>query len=83
PLTSTSSRIMESIKKEAHLMKVQWNKENKYQVSCSLGDQCVVDVVSMTCSCRKWELKRIPCKHVVATCWNMALNDQAAPPPET
>ncbi|GKB97111.1 hypothetical protein Tco_0983248 [Tanacetum coccineum] len=24
---------MESIKKEAHLMKVQWNGENKYQVS--------------------------------------------------
>ncbi|GJU27988.1 mutator type transposase [Tanacetum coccineum] len=83
PLTPTATRIMESIKKEAHLMKVQWNGANKYQVSGSLGDQCVVDVVSMTCSCRKWELTRIPCKHVVAACWNMALNDRAAPPPET
>ncbi|GJV99089.1 hypothetical protein Tco_1554341 [Tanacetum coccineum] len=45
PLTPTATRIMESIKKEAHLMKVQWNGANKYQVSCSLGDQCVVDVV--------------------------------------
>ncbi|GJY25091.1 hypothetical protein Tco_0399817 [Tanacetum coccineum] len=27
--------------------------------------------------------ERIPCKHVVAPCWNMALNDRAAPPPET
>ncbi|GKE36632.1 hypothetical protein Tco_1460037 [Tanacetum coccineum] len=35
---------MESIKKEAHLIKVQWNGANKYQVSGSLGDQCVVDV---------------------------------------
>ncbi|GJS71369.1 hypothetical protein Tco_0704210 [Tanacetum coccineum] len=54
-LTPTATRIMESIKKEAHLMKVQWNGANKYQVSGSLGDQCVVDVVSMTCSCWKWE----------------------------
>ncbi|GJY59861.1 heat stress transcription factor B-4-like protein [Tanacetum coccineum] len=44
PLTPTATRIMESIKKEAHLMKVQWNRANKYQVSGSLGDQCVVDV---------------------------------------
>ncbi|GKD06072.1 heat stress transcription factor B-4-like protein, partial [Tanacetum coccineum] len=49
PLTSTTTRIMESIKKEAHLIK---------------------------------ELTGIPCKHVVASCWNMALNDRAAPPPE-
>nr|GEV25054.1 hypothetical protein [Tanacetum cinerariifolium] len=33
PLTHTATRIMESIKKEAHVMKVQWNKANKYQVS--------------------------------------------------
>ncbi|GJS79509.1 heat stress transcription factor B-4-like protein [Tanacetum coccineum] len=46
PLTSTTTRIMESIKKEAHLMKVQWNGANKYQVLGSLDDQCVVDVVS-------------------------------------
>nr|GEV30589.1 hypothetical protein [Tanacetum cinerariifolium] len=82
PLTPTATRIMKSIKKEAHLMKVQWNGANKYQVSGSLGDQCVVDVVSMTCSCRKWELTRIPCKHPVAACWNMAINNRAAPPPK-
>ncbi|GJZ35164.1 hypothetical protein Tco_0580981 [Tanacetum coccineum] len=56
PLTPTATRIMESIKKEAHLMKVQWNRANKYQVSALLGDQ---------------------------SCWNMALNDRAAPPLET
>ncbi|GKB40930.1 crooked neck-like protein 1 [Tanacetum coccineum] len=83
PLTPTVTRIMESIKKEAHLIKVQWNGANKYQVSGLLGNQCVVDVVSMTCSCRKWELTGIPCKHVVAACWNMALNDRVTPPLET
>nr|GEU61870.1 hypothetical protein [Tanacetum cinerariifolium] len=61
PLTPTATRIIESIKKEANLMKVQWNGANTYQVSSLLGDQCVVDVVSMTCSCRKWELTGIPC----------------------
>ncbi|GJX45019.1 copia protein [Tanacetum coccineum] len=50
PLTHTATRIMESIKKEAHLMK---------------------------------ELTGIPCKHVVAACWNMALNDRATTPLET
>ncbi|GJV53922.1 homeodomain-like protein [Tanacetum coccineum] len=39
PLTPTATRIMESIKKEAYLMKVQCNGANKYQVSGSLGDQ--------------------------------------------
>ncbi|GJZ12245.1 putative nucleotidyltransferase, ribonuclease H, partial [Tanacetum coccineum] len=29
------------------------------------------------------ELTGIPCKHVVAACWNMALNDRAAPTPKT
>ncbi|GJV62159.1 hypothetical protein Tco_1468259 [Tanacetum coccineum] len=29
---------------------------------------------------RKWELKGIPCKHVVAPCYNIDLNDQRAPP---
>ncbi|GJZ44796.1 hypothetical protein Tco_0592392 [Tanacetum coccineum] len=46
PLTPTATRIIESIKKEAHLMKVQWNGANKYQVSGLLDDHCVVNVVS-------------------------------------
>nr|GEW69743.1 hypothetical protein [Tanacetum cinerariifolium] len=53
PLTPTVTRIMESIKKEDHLMKVQWNGANK-----------------------------IPCKHDVAACWEMDLNDRATPPPK-
>ncbi|GKD46555.1 heat stress transcription factor B-4-like protein [Tanacetum coccineum] len=68
PLTPTATRVMESIKKEAHLIKVQWNGINKYQVSGSLGDPYVIDVVSMTCSCRKRKFIGIPCKHVVTAC---------------
>nr|GEU93502.1 hypothetical protein [Tanacetum cinerariifolium] len=33
PLSPTAARIMESIKKEAHFIKVQWNGANKYQLS--------------------------------------------------
>ncbi|GJY85627.1 hypothetical protein Tco_0499653 [Tanacetum coccineum] len=44
PFTPTATRVMESIKKKAQLMKVKWNGANKYQVSGSLGDQCIVDV---------------------------------------
>ncbi|GJW54369.1 hypothetical protein Tco_0098454 [Tanacetum coccineum] len=36
PLTPTATRIMESIKKEAHFIKVQWNEGKKYQVSGAL-----------------------------------------------
>ncbi|GKC17726.1 crooked neck-like protein 1, partial [Tanacetum coccineum] len=75
-LTHTATRIMKSIKKEAHLMKVQWKGDIKNQVSWSFGDQYVVDVMAIACSCRIWELTRIPYKHVVAACWNMALNDR-------
>ncbi|GJV59774.1 hypothetical protein Tco_1465874 [Tanacetum coccineum] len=82
PLTPTSTRIMDSIKKEALLMKVQWNGGIKYQVSVSFGDQCIVNVMARTCSCRKWKLTGILCKHVVAACWNMTLNDRATPPPQ-
>ncbi|GKB04416.1 hypothetical protein Tco_0832559 [Tanacetum coccineum] len=37
PLTPTATRIVEYIKKEAHLMKGQWNGGIKYQVSWSFG----------------------------------------------
>nr|GFA07022.1 hypothetical protein [Tanacetum cinerariifolium] len=63
--------------------KVQWNGANKYQVSGSIGDRYVLDVVSITCLSKKWELTWIPYKHDVVACWNMALNDWAAPPSKT
>ncbi|GJR54863.1 hypothetical protein Tco_1405384 [Tanacetum coccineum] len=82
PLTPTATRIMEYFNKEAHLMKVQWNVGNKYQVLGLFGDQCVMDVMAKTCPCRKYELTGIPCMYVVTACWNMALNDRATPPLE-
>nr|GEV35820.1 hypothetical protein [Tanacetum cinerariifolium] len=36
--------------------------------------KCVVDMGRRICSCRKWEFIGLPCKHVVASLWNMAQN---------
>lgn len=38
----------------------------KYQISCPFGDQYIVDMAAKTCSCRKWQLRGIPCGHAVA-----------------
>nr|KAJ0214373.1 hypothetical protein LSAT_V11C400171290 [Lactuca sativa] len=46
-------------------------------------EQCAVDVVQQTCSCRKWELTGMPCKHVVATIWEMRKNSKDVGIPET
>ncbi|KAK1424729.1 hypothetical protein QVD17_20067 [Tagetes erecta] len=56
---------------------------NKYQVSGPWLDQCVVDVQTKTCSCRKWELTGIPCKHDVAVNWNMGSNAMNVGLPES
>ncbi|GKB84635.1 hypothetical protein Tco_0956907, partial [Tanacetum coccineum] len=58
PLTPTATRNMKSINKKAHLMKVQWNGANKYQVLGSLGDQCVVDVHHVTVGRPRKKIKR-------------------------
>ncbi|GJZ44113.1 mutator type transposase [Tanacetum coccineum] len=53
---------------------VQWNGRHQYGVTGPSGDQVVVDVHERTCSCRKWELTGMHCKHALASIWNMATN---------
>lgn len=60
-----------------------WNGGVKYQVTGAWGDQCVVNVQDKVCTCRKWELTGIPCRHAVAACWNMGLNAIEVGPPES
>ncbi|GJV35245.1 hypothetical protein Tco_1407722 [Tanacetum coccineum] len=40
---------------------VNWNGGYLYQVTGPYRDQCVVNMDRRMCSCRKWELTRIPC----------------------
>lgn len=47
------------------------------------NDQCVVDMNARTCTCRKWELTGIPCKHAVAAMWDMAVNGVEVGIPES
>ncbi|GKD15472.1 mutator type transposase, partial [Tanacetum coccineum] len=46
-------------------------------------EQCVVNVEDKSCSCRKWDLTGIPCKHAVAAIWNIAENGLEPGIPET
>jgi hypothetical protein len=55
PLTPTATKLLDAIKKEAKDYTVLWNGEI-YQVSGPWSDQCVVNVVDKSCSCRRWEL---------------------------
>ncbi|XP_076923612.1 uncharacterized protein LOC143585802 [Bidens hawaiensis] len=73
-LTPAISKKLEVIKKEASKLTVKWNGGSKFQVAGYMGEQCVVDVAAPTCSCRRWELTGIPCKHAVASNWDMSLN---------
>ncbi|KAJ9553175.1 hypothetical protein OSB04_017220 [Centaurea solstitialis] len=73
-LTPTATDRLKDIKTEAAKLHVLWNGDNEFQVSGTHRDQCVVDMRLKTCACRRWELTGIPCKHVVAAIWNMAVN---------
>jgi hypothetical protein len=83
PLTPTATKIFESTKKDAAKYIAVWNGGEQYQVSGPYGDQCVVDAKQRTCTCRRWELTGMPCKHAVAAIWNMAKNSQQVGLPET
>ncbi|GKB31090.1 mutator type transposase [Tanacetum coccineum] len=82
PLTPTATRLLETVKKEASDYSVEWNGGLEYEVSGPWNDKCVVDISARVCSCRKFEVTGIPCKHLVATIWNMAANRQDVGLPE-
>ena len=59
-----------------------WNGENEYQVTGPYNDQVVVDIMKKSCSCRKWELTGMPCKHAVAALWDLAGHKEGVGIPE-
>ncbi|XP_052627473.1 uncharacterized protein LOC128134097 [Lactuca sativa] len=77
PLTPTATDILDARKKCASQYIARWNGANKYQVTGALQDQHVVDVRNQTCTCRKWELIGIPCRHAIATLNEMSKDFEA------
>ncbi|KAL4556193.1 hypothetical protein LXL04_038836 [Taraxacum kok-saghyz] len=76
PLTPTATSILEANTSHASKYKARWNGGDKYQVTGVWQDQHVVDVRNNNCSCRKWELIGIPCKHAIATLNEMTKNSE-------
>ena len=76
PLTPTGTRILESNTTLASKYHARWNGGEKYQVKGPWNDQHVVDMEKRECSCRKWELTGIPCKHAIASLNEMADNNE-------
>ncbi|XP_022003004.1 uncharacterized protein LOC110900421 [Helianthus annuus] len=90
PLTPRVAKIFENTKKLAANYNVKWSRGTKYQVSgkvtvdgAATHKQYLVDVVDRVWTYREWEVSGIPCRHVVAVNWDMAMNGQEVGPPES
>nr|GEV44356.1 hypothetical protein [Tanacetum cinerariifolium] len=82
PLTPTVTKLFEVIKTAANQYTATWNGGDQYEVKGHWMDQCVMDMGQRICFCRKWELTGLPCKHDVASLWNMAQNGMEVGFPE-
>lgn len=78
-LTPTAQSLMDKVKEDASKCRSIFNGNDKYQVSTEFGEQFVVDLTKKVCSCRRWELTGIPCKHVVAALWDKASYGEKVP----
>ncbi|KAK1425488.1 hypothetical protein QVD17_20840 [Tagetes erecta] len=83
PLTPSATKAFEFIKSKAAEYNVLMAGVGKYQVSGPWLDQVCVDLDKRTCSCRKWEITCMPCKHAVACIWTLESPDQQEAVAET
>ncbi|GJY79500.1 mutator type transposase [Tanacetum coccineum] len=82
PLTPSVTKVFKKIKVASAKYIVDWNGDELIQVKGPYGDQCVVNLQQRVCSCRKWEVSGLPCKHAVAAIHNMAENGMNVGLPE-
>ncbi|GJU71325.1 putative lipoxygenase 6, partial [Tanacetum coccineum] len=82
PLTPSVTKVFKKIKEASAKYIVDWNGDDLIQVKGPYGDQCVVNLQQRVCSCRKWEVSGLPCKHAVAAIHNMAENGMNVGLPE-
>nr|GEX16393.1 transposase, mutator type [Tanacetum cinerariifolium] len=83
PFTPNATKVFNKIMKEARQIKIDWNGGDLYQATTPWGDQCVVNIRTKECVCRKWELTGIPCKHALVAIWDMAGNGEENAIPES
>ncbi|XP_052621717.1 uncharacterized protein LOC111896686 [Lactuca sativa] len=76
-------RPFKKIKERAIQCRAVFCGNGKYQVTSEGTNQCVVNMDQQTCSCNRWELTGIPCKHSIAAIWDMRLNNENVGIPET
>ena len=83
PLTPSVTKLFKVIMEEASQYKVEWNGGELFEVKGPWSQsKCVVNLNLKQCSCRKWEISGIPCRHAVACIFNMADNGYQVPIPE-
>nr|GEU91040.1 hypothetical protein [Tanacetum cinerariifolium] len=82
PLTPTMTKIFNAIKEKASRCVVVWNGADLFQVNEGRQNQVVVNLTNKSCTCRKWEVSSIPCKHAVACIFNMTDNEMQVGLPE-
>ncbi|GKE90855.1 mutator type transposase [Tanacetum coccineum] len=66
--------LMKMIVRKRHHSVVVWNNGDLFQVNEGRQNQVVVNLANRSCTCRKWEVSGIPCKHAVACIFNMIDN---------
>ncbi|GKB21192.1 mutator type transposase, partial [Tanacetum coccineum] len=74
PLTPIVTKIFNAIKEKASQCVVVWNGVDLFQVNEGRQNQVVVNLANRRCTCRKWEVFGIPCKHAAACIFNMTGN---------
>lgn len=82
PLTPAATKIFKFKKDAASQCTVDWNGADLFQVKGSWGEQTVVNLKQKVCTCRKWEVSGIPCKHAIACIYDMADNNMDVGIPE-
>ena len=82
PLSPSVTKLFKFTKDASAKYTVEWNGADLLQVKGPWSDQHVVNLQQKSCSCRKWEISGLPCRHAVAAMHNMAENGMSVGLPE-
>ncbi|KAK3038946.1 hypothetical protein RJ639_027431 [Escallonia herrerae] len=73
-LCSKIQQKLETMKSKSCHYNCEWDGGTQYHVKAASREEYVVDLKERTCSCRKWDLCRIPCAHAVYAICNAMPN---------